>query len=137
MTEERFDETPADQHLRLFPHGEGRSVAPSTRVLHHQHRLGHWARGQRQAARLLGNERRDPCIHQIAGQELARQGDSRQCGGARTGLDAAEPNDKNAGAIQKFGAATEMILIKFLFPRNSQSLQRTQNPQIGLPPLII
>ena len=59
--------------------------------MHHQHRLGHGARGQRQAARLLGDERRDPCVHQVAGQEPARQGDSRQCGGARTGLDAAEP----------------------------------------------
>ena len=60
---------PADQHRRLLPHGARGAAAHGAKaasIINSGSETG--AVRQQAAARLLGHQGRDPCVHQVAGQ---------------------------------------------------------------------
>ena len=90
ITDERLDLTFSTNVYGYFQMARAAVPHLPQGRLDHQHRLGHRAGGQRAAARLFDHQGRDPRLHQVAGEQPARQGHPRQRGRARAGVDAAE-----------------------------------------------
>ncbi len=96
ITEERFEETFRTNIFGYFhmakavvPHlKRGASIINTGSVT--------GLKGSCQAARLFVDQGRDPRVHDVAGRQPARPGHPRECGGARPGLDAAEPGRQGA-----------------------------------------
>ena len=91
ITDERLEETFRTNIFGYFH--MARAALPHLKqgASHHQHRLGDGPAGQRAAARLLGDQGRDPRVHEVAGAEPDRQGHPRERGRAGAGVDAAQP----------------------------------------------
>jgi hypothetical protein len=108
LTEERLDETLRTNVYGYFHMAKAALPHLKQGLLHHQHRFGDRAGGQRQTARLFSHQRRHPRIHQGAGQQPDRQRHTRERCRARPGLDAAEPGRFTADMVQDFGKKTDM-----------------------------
>ena len=91
ITDERFDETLRTNVYGYFHMATRRAAAPEAGRVDHQHRLGGRPRGSPQ---LLDYSATKGAIHAFTkslAQQPDRQGHPRQRGGARAGVDAAEP----------------------------------------------
>ena len=98
ITDEQLGPDLPDQHLRLLLHGAGRAAASEARatsIINTGSVDGH--AGQQGAARLFGDEGRDPRLHQVARAEPDRPGHPGELRGARAGLDAAQPRRPGRG----------------------------------------